>query len=475
MGKGRATQDGLTRIAWFVAPLLTALAAPSSGQEVRLTEAAERGTFNVGAARAGVKPSTDPAAGAILRFDYTIPPGAAAGVWAKRFPEGLKEGASTSSARPPAPPTPGGSARSPSPWRSRARPASSASRWSSTPTGPRRAGRGLEGDRHAVGGRRLGQPRGEGAASGTIDLDVRFERCRSRGGSPRTGPRGSAACSWSAWSRPCWRAWRRGDRRPSAPGGLLRDASRGGGGGDRGPGDRHLCPRLRGPMEVGWLPLGFAVVGVALGEWWKYGLTGRHLTPVEALRDGLATGLLAASSSPLAILQAPREWSDLLALSGVVAAVAAARYHAAHAAKVASSGRHLGGIAGALIVGTPYAVGGLVLLESAELMRTLGNDLAARALSSRPEAAGFLGRVAVLFAFNELAANALGLATKETPLRSAKAHLALLAVAVAAIAGPWIAAQGSGGGRLVAAGAACWPSWRPRSCRRRGSGPKGIS
>ena len=44
-----------------------------------------------GAGRAST-PSTDPAAGAILRFDYTIPPGAAAGVWAKRFPEGLKEG-----------------------------------------------------------------------------------------------------------------------------------------------------------------------------------------------------------------------------------------------------------------------------------------------------------------------------------------------------------------------------------------------
>jgi hypothetical protein len=143
--------------------------------------------------------------------------------------------------------------------------------------------------------------------------------------------------------------------------------------------------------------------------------------------------------------------------------------------RAASSGRHLGGIAGALIVGTPYAVGGLVLLESAGLMQTLGNALGAGALSGRPEAAVFLGRVAVLFAFNEVAANALGLATRRTRLRSAKAHLALLAVAVAAIAGPWIAALGSGG--AVASWRpepACWPSWRPRSCRRRRSGPKGI-
>ena len=230
-------------------------------------------------------------------------------------------------------------------------------------------------------------------------------------------------------------------------------------------------------MEVGWLPLGFAVAGVALGEWWKFGLTGRHLTPVEAIRDGLATGLLAASSSPLAILQAPREWSDLLALSGIVAAVAAALYHAANAVKLASSGRHLGGIAGALIVGTPYAVGGLVLLESAELMQTLGSLLSAGALSGHPDA----GRVP------RAGGGPLRLQRGggQRPRPGDEADPAPVGEGAPGAAGRGgrrdrrALDRGPGlgrAGRLLAERCpACWPSWRPRSCRRRGSGPRGIS
>jgi len=447
--KGRATQDRRPRIAWFVAPLLAALATPTSGQEVRLTEAAERGTFNVGAARAGVDLSTDPAVGAILRFDYTIPPGAAAGVWAKRFPEGLKEGG-VDVVRP--------SARSADPGRLREVAVSLEIKGTA---GVQRIPLELHHDwapaEQDLDWKAIGTLSevvvsvsrvGEGQpASGTIDLDVRFERLplSRRLASYRAARLGGVllvglVAALLASLAP------RSTAGPRPPDGLLRDAFQGAGAvAIVGLAMGIYALSSMGPMEGGWLPLGFAVAGVAVGEWTKYGLTGRHLTPVEALRDGLATGLLAASSSPLAILQAPREWSDLLALSGVVAAVAVALYHAANAVKLASSGRHLGGVAGALIVGTPYAVGGLVLLESADLMRTLGTLLGAGAAANHPEAAGFLGRVAVLFAFNEVMATALGLATRRIPLRSAKAHLALLAVAVAAIAGPWVAALGSGG------------------------------
>jgi hypothetical protein len=161
--------------------------------------------------------------------------------------------------------------------------------------------RGLDGDRHAVGGRRLGQAAGGGGpASGAIDLDVRFERLPLFRKLATYRAASSAASCWSPSSRPCWRAWRRG--RPPARGprvGLLRDAVQGAGAvaiaglsigvyalSSRGADGGRLAPaRLRGR-------------GVVLGEWWKYGLTGRHLTPAEALRDGLATGLLAASPAP---------------------------------------------------------------------------------------------------------------------------------------------------------------------------------
>src|SRR5207249_665664 len=59
-------------------------------QPIRLSDAAERGVFNVGAAQATVSTQTDKAAGGnVLKFDYALPRGTAAGVWAKAFPDGL--------------------------------------------------------------------------------------------------------------------------------------------------------------------------------------------------------------------------------------------------------------------------------------------------------------------------------------------------------------------------------------------------
>ncbi|HEX8203156.1 MAG TPA: hypothetical protein VF590_21955, partial [Isosphaeraceae bacterium] len=199
-----------------------------------------------------------------------------------------------------------------------------------------------------------------------------------------------------------------------------------------------------GPLEVGWTPLALAVAGAAIGEWWTFGLTGKHLTAADAFRDALATGLLAVSASRLTILQPPGSWGELLLLSQAVAAVAALIYHGANAHRLATSGRHLGGIGGAWIVATPYVVGALTLLEADGLMQALGDMLTAGALAARPEVLEFAGRVLVVFGFNAVVANGLGLATKRTLLGSARAYASLLAVAVAVVAAPWVAAFGSG-------------------------------
>ena len=160
----------------------------------------------------------------------------------------------------------------------------------------------------------------------------------------------------------------------------------------------------------------------------------------------------AASASPMAILQPPGSWSELLLLSQTVAAVAALLYHAANAYRLASSGRHLDGEAAALIVGTPYVVGGLVL---AGIGRACCESWATASrpglVATSPAVVEFVGRVLVLFCFNEAVANGLGLATGAGCSGLPVAHLALLAVAVAAVAGPWIAALGSG------AAVASWP------------------
>jgi cyclic beta-1,2-glucan synthetase len=199
-----------------------------------------------------------------------------------------------------------------------------------------------------------------------------------------------------------------------------------------------------GRLERGWSALYVALAGAALAQWLKYGLTGQHLTPAEAIRDACISGLLAATASSLRILQAPASWSEVLLLSQTVAAAAAVAYHAASAGRLAVSGKHLGAVGGLLIIGTPYAVGGLLLLASGPLLQQLGSALTSEVLGAWPAVLRSVGAVCVLFCFNEVVANCLSVATGHTLLRSVRAHGVLLAVAAAAVAAPWVAAWGSG-------------------------------
>ena len=153
-----------------------------------------------------------------------------------------------------------------------------------------------------------------------------------------------------------------------------------------------------------------AIAGVAVAGWLKWGLTGRHLTAGEAFVSGLATGLPAASASPLALLQPPGSWSDTLLLSQTAAAAVVLAYHAANFCRLSAAGRPLDPVAGALVLGTPYVVGGLLLLRADGLARDL-----ALGLADGP-AAVVVGRIIVVFLFNEAVANGLGLATRRTLL-----------------------------------------------------------
>jgi cyclic beta-1,2-glucan synthetase len=186
-----------------------------------------------------------------------------------------------------------------------------------------------------------------------------------------------------------------------------------------------------------------ATLGTALAEWLKLGLTGRHLTPGEALGDAAASGILAASASPLAILQAPAAWSDLLRLSTLVATAALVLYHAANARQLAAVGRHLRAGAGAAIVAVPYLVGSLLLLESPPLLT---------APIARLPHADLIAPLALVFLFNEIVANGLSLLAKGSFLRARRAHALLLAAAIGVVAAPQIAAFGS------AERVAAWPT-----------------
>src|SRR5262249_48117035 len=70
--------------------LTAAATAPTAEPPFRFTDAAQQGTFAVGAARASASRSADAtASGEVVKLDYALPPGTAAGAWAKGFPEGL--------------------------------------------------------------------------------------------------------------------------------------------------------------------------------------------------------------------------------------------------------------------------------------------------------------------------------------------------------------------------------------------------
>ena len=77
---------------WLAAFIAVAGNAPAHAADdgIRLCEAAEQGRFNVGPASAVVRRVTDLTAGGdVLKLDYTIPQGTAAGIYTKSFPLGL--------------------------------------------------------------------------------------------------------------------------------------------------------------------------------------------------------------------------------------------------------------------------------------------------------------------------------------------------------------------------------------------------
>ena len=214
----------------------------------------------------------------------------------------------------------------------------------------------------------------------------------------------------------------------------------------------------RSGASFGLRELLVALAGGAVAESSKYFLTGKHLTPREAAADIFLSGLIAAASSSLLVLQMPAAWPEIFSLSRTVAAAVFALYHAANLRQLAA-GRHLSITAGAMIVAPPYLVGALLLLEPASALQALGG-LVAGLPPLAHETLELLAHILVVFAFNEVVVQAVGIAVARTPLRSLKAHALLAAVAAAAVAGPWIADLGSLGaawpppGRAIAAVAA---------------------
>ena len=451
----RSTGNRPAFLAAMVAILLIPSDARADDPAVRLIDAGESGVFNVGGGQATITRLAKPGEGGeALKLDYALPKGTAAGIYAKAFPPGLDaerldvvkldvDGVGPEQAK-----------------------RVDASVEIKGASGTQRIPLDLGGASHveraiewgtigpitevAVA---IGQV-GDEPASGSITLDLRFERTPLLAkflDSPFAKFAAVLAIAgFFALVEVVVRSIFGEGRVAYQAEGLRRDLAQGVG--------VALIAGLSlaifevggsGPSGGGWWSVGFAVAGFLVGAWWKYGLTGRHAAPGEAFADALAIGLLGVSASPMAILQGAANWSQAVQLSQAAASASAFVYLAALAYWVSTTGRRPGAIAGAWIVGVPYAVGSLVLLATPGMMQGLGGLVQA----VRPELQQILGRVVVLFLFNEALAQGLSLASKRKILVSAPAHLALLLVAVAAVAGPHLADYGSG------AEAASWGAW----------------
>lgn len=198
---------------------------------------------------------------------------------------------------------------------------------------------------------------------------------------------------------------------------------------------------LEGGFSLGFLAAGLA--GALIAELLKFGLTGKHLTAGEVFQDVFLTGLLAVSSSRHVLLQAPANWSQLLMISNLTATIAFLTYHISNMSSLASAGRHLRSITGTLIVGTPYLFGWLLTSENAGFLQEFANNVTFGLLVAWPVVLKIMGRLLVVFIFNEILTNGINMAIKGKILKTSKSHLYIFWVSLGVVVSPLIADLGS--------------------------------
>ncbi len=191
----------------------------------------------------------------------------------------------------------------------------------------------------------------------------------------------------------------------------------------------------------------FLLVGLAgslAAELLKLVQTKKHLTPIELFQDFTLSALIAASSFNQTLLQVPGTLWDILKISNLTASVVFVVYHAFNGFSFSWSGKHIRFVSGFLIASTPYLTGITLLLSSVPSVTALGNAVSFGLLNSWPAVQPILGRLAIVYLFNEVLANGISSATKGRVLKPQKVHRYLFLVSLGAVLSPEIADLGSG-------------------------------
>ncbi|MFA6601102.1 MAG: hypothetical protein WC352_06120 [Candidatus Omnitrophota bacterium] len=198
---------------------------------------------------------------------------------------------------------------------------------------------------------------------------------------------------------------------------------------------------LDGGLGYDFLVIG--LVGALIAGLFKWRYTGKHLTGGEIFQNVLIVGLLSVSSSRMELLQAPATWNQLLMINRLTAVTAFLVYQIFNAQALASSGRHLKAVPSALIVGTPYLFGWLLLLENVTMLQLLMNTVTGGILSAWPAVSETFSRILVAFVFNEAVINGINFVTKGKTLKSAKGHWIILGVSASVVIAPFAGDLGS--------------------------------
>ncbi|MDP8263102.1 MAG: hypothetical protein P9M13_07355 [Candidatus Ancaeobacter aquaticus] len=186
-----------------------------------------------------------------------------------------------------------------------------------------------------------------------------------------------------------------------------------------------------------------ALIGVFLADILKAGHVGRHLTAGEAFQTALISGLLAASSSSMEILQAPASWAGVLTLNKVLATIFFLVYHISNACAIAGRGKVIRPITGLIIVLAPYTLNWLMVSENALFIQNFINSVTGNILAAQPIIMTILGRLFVVFIFNEIFVNSMSLATTGKLMKDVKGHIIMFLVALYVSCGSLIADFGS--------------------------------
>lgn len=200
------------------------------------------------------------------------------------------------------------------------------------------------------------------------------------------------------------------------------------------------------PGRFPFTPMGVALAGAAMATLFSRLWAGRGSTAAETFRHVLIPGLLTVAAGDLSIWTAASQWGDLGQMTRFSAVVFWTLYHLANVRRLLATQHPLDAVMGLRLVSIPFLFGILLLLPNRELMLQAGSVFLPGAWGGY-ELRVVVGLMLVLIVFNLAAAVACGGANGKgwfSRLWDASSLRVLSAAAMAVVVSPLIADMGSG-------------------------------